>query len=192
MNAKKDFLIVDFEFTQYLKPVGKPRAFFSEIIEIGCVKIDGDTLETVGQLQNFVKPHFFPNHVADSLAFCMITEADMKTAIDFNTMLERLESLYSPGETYFVSWGNEDYRVLKQGCERHAVPKIFSHEDYLDLAAVYKQLKGAERTIGLKAAAEELEVDTGGLWHTAYDDANNTSKILLKLLADGWMPGAVI
>ena len=33
----KDFLLVDFEFTTYTKPVGRPRGFFSEIIEIGAV-----------------------------------------------------------------------------------------------------------------------------------------------------------
>ena len=27
-----------------------------------------------------------------------------------------------------------------------------------------------------------------GYWHTAYDDAINTSKILLKLIDDGWKP----
>ena len=35
----KDFLLVDFEFTTYTKPVGA-RADFSEIIEIGAVKLD--------------------------------------------------------------------------------------------------------------------------------------------------------
>mgnify|MGYP003415235282 CR=1 FL=1 len=30
-----DYLVVDFEFTFYKKPIGRPRTFFSEIIEIG-------------------------------------------------------------------------------------------------------------------------------------------------------------
>ena len=29
----KKFLVVDFEFTTYERPVGRPRGFFSEIIE---------------------------------------------------------------------------------------------------------------------------------------------------------------
>jgi len=38
----------------------------------------------------------------------------------------------------------------------------------------------------MKKATEEQNVDAGGLWHTAYDDAANTGKLLVKLLADGW------
>ena len=188
----KDFLVIDLEFTQYTKPVGRPRAFFPEIIEIGAVKIAGDTHEVSGHIQNFVKPHFFPKQAAESLAFCMITASDMKTAIDFVVMLEKLESLYVPGETYFVSWGDADYDVVAQGCERHSLPNPILAEDCLDLAAAYKQMKGDRNTTGLQKAAEELNIDAEGLWHTAYDDAVNTGKVLLKLMANGWKPEPVL
>lgn len=54
----KKFLVVDFEFTTYERPVGRPRGFFSEIIEIGAVKLDGEPLTDCGRIQSFVKPHF--------------------------------------------------------------------------------------------------------------------------------------
>ena len=54
----KDFLLVDFEFTTYTKPVGRPRGFFSEIIEIGAVKLTGADFKEEGKIQNFVKPNF--------------------------------------------------------------------------------------------------------------------------------------
>lgn len=184
----KDFLVIDFEFTQYTKHIGKPRAFFSEIIEIGVVKIAADTLEITGHIQNFVKPHFFPKQAKESMAFCSITETDMKSAIDFKTMLQKLTSLYTPGTTYFVSWGNDDYKVVKEGCERHELPNPILPQDCLDLAAAYKLLKGETRTIGLLKAAEELEINTDGHTHAAYDDAVNASRILLKLMEDGWKP----
>ena len=38
------------------------------------------------------------------------------------------------------------------------------------------------------AATEELEINAEGFGHTAYDDAFNTAKVLLKLIADGWKP----
>ena len=184
----KDFFVVDLEFTQYTKPVGRPRAFFPEIIEIGAVKITGDTKETVGRIKNFVKPHFFPKQAAESMAFCMITEADMKTAIDFSDMLNQVSSLYVPGQTYFVSWGDADYQVIEQGCDRHDLPNPILPGDCLDLAAAYKMLKGDRNTTGLRKATEELDTAADGLWHTAYDDAVNTSGVLLKLIADGWKP----
>jgi len=184
----KDFFVVDLEFTQYTKPVGRPRAFFPEIIEIGAVKYAGDTYETTGHIQNFVKPHFFPKQAAESMAFCMITEADMKIAIDFSDMLQRINALYVPGKTFFVSWGDADYDVVEQGCERHALVNPILPEDCLDLAEAYRLLKGDRNTTGLRKATEELEVNAGGLWHTAYDDAVNTGKVLVKLISGGWKP----
>ena len=188
---EKDFFIVDFEFTLYTKPVGRPRAFFSEILEIGAVKIDRDTFKITGHIEEFVKPRFFPKQAAESMEFCMITESDMKNAIEFGDMLELMSSLYVPGETFFVSWGDADYDVVAQSCERYALPNPILREDYLDLAAAYKMLKGDAKTPGLQMAIVELGVDAEGFGHTAYDDAFNTGKVLLKLIDRGWRPEAV-
>ena len=114
----------------------------------------------------------------------------METAIEFSEMLEQIKALYVPGKTYFVAWGNEDYKVVAEGCRRHKLENPVLEEDYLDLAAAYKLMKGDSYTTGLKKATEEQNVDTGGLWHTAYDDAANTGKLLVKLLAGGWTPEA--
>ena len=187
-RMNKDFFVVDFEFSQYTKPVGRPRAFFPEIIEIGAVKIAGDTLEIIGHIENFVKPQFFPKQAAESMAFTMITEEDMETAIDFSEMLKEIEYLYVPGNTYFVSWGDDDYDVLAQGSMRHALPNPVPKGDCLDLAQAYRLMRDDRLTTGLKRATEELGIDADGFWHTAYDDAVNTSKVLVKLLEDGWQP----
>jgi len=184
----KDYFVVDLEFTQYTKPTGKPRSFFPEIIEIGAVKIDCGTNEAVGHIENFVKPRFFPKQAAESMDFCMITEEDMEAAIDFSDMLDNIKSLYVPGKTYFVTWGDDDYDVVAQGCARHSLPNPVLKEDCLDLAAAYKLMKGDRNTTGLIRAAEELGIAADGYWHTAYDDAVNTSKILLKLINNGWSP----
>lgn len=184
----KDFLLVDFEFTTYTKPVGRPRGFFSEIIEIGAVKLTGAELKEDGKIQNFVKPHFYPKQAKDSMDFCMITEKDMKKGIEYPEMVEKLAEIYKAGQTYFVAWGTEDYKVLNTGCERHKIENPVQYEDYLDLAEAYKLWKGDELTTGLKRATEEQEVDTAGLWHTAYDDAANTGKLLVRMLEKGWTP----
>lgn len=184
----RNFLIVDFEFTMYTRPVGKPRDFFPEIIEIGAVKLNGEDYKNIGEVQNFVKVHFFPRHAQEAMDFCMITPNDMKKAIPFKDMVSKLDALYVPGETYFVAWGTEDYRVLNLGCEKHRIKNPILHEDYLDIGEAYKIFKGEQQTPGLKRATEELEVGNDGLWHTAYDDAKNTGKVLVALLQKGWTP----
>jgi sporulation inhibitor KapD len=189
--VNKDYLVVDFEFTQYWKREkqgNRPRGFFPEIIEIGAVKFDGETLDKTGEIQNFVRPHFYPNHIKEIMEFCMITEKDMKSAITFAEMLEKIRSYYSPGQTYFAAWGDADYNVLDEGCRRHNVENPVLREDYLDMAAWYKWEMGDGNTTGLRKATEEQCINAEMLWHTACDDATNTGMLLKQLLADGWDP----
>lgn len=183
-----NFLLVDFEFTTYTKPVGRPMGYFSEIIEIGAILFSGEDFRKLSDYQSFVKPKFFPKQAKASLDFCMITEADMKKAADFPKMVEKLAAMYKPGETYFVAWGESDYQVLNTACKNYKIANPIQFEDYLDLAEAYKLMKGDNYTTGLKKATEEQEVDTAGLWHTAYDDANNTGLLLKKLMEKGWKP----
>lgn len=182
------FLIVDFEFTFYKKPVGKPRGFFPEIIEVGAVKLDTDANQYVTKFQSFVKPHFYPRQSLDAMNFCMITPKDMAKGIELPEMVNILESIYTPGETYFVGWGAEDYKVLRQGCRRHDINNPIQRDDYLDLALAYKEFAGLERDIGLKRTLEDLGLSFDGIWHTAFDDAQNTGKILRWMLEKGWDP----
>lgn len=184
----RNYLVVDFEFTTYTKPVGRPRGFLSEIIEIGAVLLKGEALEQAAKIQDFVKPHFYPKQAKNSMDFCMITEKDMKKGIEYPEMVQKLAAVYEADMTYFVAWGTEDYKVLNTGCERHKIENPVQFEDYLDLAEAYKLWKGDELTTGLKRATEEQEVNTAGLWHTAYDDAANTGKLLKKMLEKGWTP----
>lgn len=180
-----NFLIVDFEFTMYRKRVGRPNGFFPEIIEIGAVKYDAAGNE-LARCQNFVKPHFYPKQAKEGMQFCMITEKDMKSAIEFPEMLKGLADMYEAGNTLFVTWGEEDYKVLNQGCNRHKLENPIMIADCLDLALAYRLYKGDDLTTGLKKATEELEVGGEGLWHTAFDDAVNTGRVLFKLIEKGW------
>ena len=103
----RNYLVVDFEFTTYTKPVGRPRGFFSEIIEIGAVLLKGEALEQAAKIQDFVKPHFYPKQAKDSMDFCMITEKDMKKGIEYPEMVQKLAGVYEAGTTYFVAWGRK-------------------------------------------------------------------------------------
>ena len=184
----KDYYVVDFEFTQCTQRQGRPVGFFPEIVELGAVKIDGDTLEVTEQDHHFVKPHFYPKQLKEIADFCMITDKEMKASISFPDMIECLKGLYTPGKTYFVSWGMEDFRVLKKGCERHGIENPVLYEDCLDFAEWYKWEMGDSNTTGLRKATEEQCIDTGMLWHAAISDALNTGKLLITLLKDGWNP----
>jgi len=178
---EKDFLVIDFEFTQYRKQIGRPRGFFSEIIEIGAVKVSANFTVAQEKIEEFVKPHFYPKQAKESMEFCSITEADMKKAIDFKDMLDKITNLYTPNETWFVAWGQEDYKVLEESCRRHGVDNPVKREDYLDLAEEARNVLELAQTPGLIKTAETLEIKDDGHWHAAYADAVVASKILLRL-----------
>lgn len=184
----KNYYVVDFEFTQYRQRQGRPVGFFNEIIEIGAVLIDGKTLETIGKTHCFVSPKFFPRQLKEVAEFCMITDKEMETAITFPEMIEQMKSLYVPEQTYFVAWGDEDYRVLAKNCEKYDMENPVLYDDYLDFAEWYKWEMDDSYHTGLKKATEEQCIDTGLLWHAAIDDAINTSKLLVTLIKDGWDP----
>ena len=184
----KDFLVLDFEFTHYTKPVGKPRGFFSEIIEIGAVKYCGETLEVIGQISEYVKPHFYPRQAKEGMEFSMISEKDMSAAIEFSEMLNKLRGLYVPNQSFFTTWGNADFNVLAEGCKRHGLENPILPEDCLDMAAWYKWEMADDYTTGLRKAMDEQRIDAGMFSHTACEDAANTGKLLIKLLNSDWNP----
>lgn len=181
----KKFLVIDYEFTMYRRPVGRPRGFFPEIIEIGAVVLD-ENGKRISELQNFVKPHFYPKHAKEAMEFCMIKPEDMKIGIEFSEMIDKLKAEYVPGETYFVTWGDDDFKVLETGCERHCIDNPIAKKDCLDLAKAYKKMNNLKNTHSLKKAIENLGMEFDGLWHTAFDDAANTGRILEKMLELGW------
>ena len=132
----RDFFVADFEFTQYTKRMGRPRGFFSEIIEIGAVKIDGNSLAVTGKIQNFVHPHFYPKQAKEGMDFCMITEKDMESAIEFGEMLEQIKALYVPGQTYFVAWVMRIIRWWRKAADGINLKILF----YLKTILIWRQL----------------------------------------------------
>ena len=180
------FLVADFEFTVYTKPTGRPRGFFSEIIEYGWVMLDAQTKELSEQDQNFVKPKFFPKQAKEGQDFSMITEADLASGIEYPEMIARLGKVYDPAQAYFVAWGDADWHVIKEACNRYSVANPLVSDSYVDLSIEYQAFYKLEYRPSLKVALDEQKISLDGLWHTAFDDARNTSKLVVHMLNQGW------
>lgn len=185
-DVLKNFLVADFEFTVYTKPTGRPRGFFSEVLEYGWVLLEGEELLTTVSGQDFVKPEFFPKQAKDSREFSMITEDDLKNAIKYPEMIERLNKVYLPNKTYFVAWGDADWRVIKEACNRYRVPNPLQEADYLDLSLEYKSFFELSYRPSLKDALNNCNIELSGFWHTALADAQNTALLLKHMYEKGW------
>ena len=95
---------------------------------------------------------------------------------------------YTPEKTWFVAWGDSDRDVLQEACNRYRAQYPFLYDDYVDLAEEYKLFYQRNRTIGLKTALDEQNLQAVGLTHSALDDARNTAQLFTFLLAAGWTP----
>ena len=182
----RDFLVVDFEFTMYTKRVGRPRGFFSEILEYGLVKLDAKQHLVVKEAQAFVKPTFFPKQAKQAQEFSMISKADLDKGIAYAQMLEEIKAVYEPNNSYFVAWGDADWHVIKEACHRYGLENPFLHEDYVDLSKEYQVFFNSERRLSLKNALDAQKIELAGTWHTALDDARNTAKLVTHMLKLGW------
>lgn len=88
------------------------------------------------KIQNFVHPHFYPKQAKEGMDFCMITEKDMESAIEFGEMLEQIKALYVPGQTYFVAWGDEIIRWWRKAADGINWKILF----YLKTILIWRQL----------------------------------------------------
>lgn len=191
VEIDRDFIVADFEFTTYDKPVERPRAFFSEIIEFGAVLIAPPDFTQEQSCQGFVKPQFFPKIAEVSAGFSMISKKDLETGMNFEDMLAELAKWYRPGKTYLTGWGDADWTVLDTACLRYKVNNPFLFTDYLNLAEDYRVYFGHEKTPSLKNALAEQVIEMNGFWHMALNDAANTARLMNKMMLCGWGPEAV-
>ena len=185
-NTERDFLVIDFEFTTHKSMIGKPRAFFPEIIEVGAVWTTEPDFPLERTYQSFVKPKFFPRLTQECKDIAMISQDDVDGGESLEEMIAALMALYTPGKTLFVAWGEADRDVLLEQCKRYKIPYPFVVDDYLDLAIAYKEFYGLPRRHSLKHALEEQDIESHGFWHMAINDAVNTAKLLQHLLQQGW------
>lgn len=190
LAKQRNYLVVDFEFTTYDKPVGRPRAFFSEILEFGAVLLEPPAFEPGQSCQGFVRPRFFPQLAQASREFAMISEKDLAGGMNFENMLLELAPLYRPGLTYLTCWGDADWEVLATACARYKADNPFQFADYLDLAHEYRVHFRHPRTPSLKDALAEQAIAGEGYWHTALSDALGTARLVARMLELGWRPGS--
>lgn len=187
-EVEHNFLVLDFEFTVNNQRVGRPRFFFQEIIEVGAVQLT-NSCKMEKEYQTFVKPQFYPRLTTDCKNITLIRQEDVDNGLPLKTVLNELNSLYTPDKTMLVAWGDADRGVLNNVCQKYVIPYPFIWDDYIDLATEYKSYKQHAKHVSLKKAIEELGIKPVGIPHSALDDTLNTTQILINMLQQGWKPG---
>ena len=176
------YLVVDLEAT--CDDQGAVPRSESEIIEIGAVLVDGETLEPVEEFQTFVRPIVHAQLTRFCIELTTITQSDVDGAPTFPEVAPELAAF---GEgALFCSWGNYDRNQLALDAERHqiAMPLPGKH---VNLKDVFARVLGGRRR-GNRNALARVGLAATGTHHRGIDDARNIARLLPFLLGRAPIP----
>ncbi|MGL4522472.1 MAG: 3'-5' exonuclease KapD [Bacilli bacterium] len=171
--GERQYLFIDFEFTM---PESKnnPHGFFPEIIEVGVVCVNKDTV--LDQFSTYVQPIHYARLSERCKKFLQISQKQIDAGISFHELIRQLKSYEHMTSSTIVTWGNMDMRVLKQSCTREDVDFPFKGENR-DLSLEYKRFFGDQNQTGLWKAVQAYGKQGEGNHHRALDDALTTKNI---------------
>lgn len=180
----KNLLIIDLESTCYQREQ-EPNNFFSEIIEIGAVVLDKETLEGIEEYQCFVKPVLFPQLSNFCKELTTITQEQVDYGIPLSQALEEIGSLARKHDALFCSWGFYDRQQFKRVCERFGLVYPFRKE-HVSLKHVHSEFYQLPRKLGMEQALRHHQIPLKGIHHRGIDDARNIAKIARQMIIEGW------
>lgn len=174
--------VVDVEATCWEgdPPVGQR----SEIIEIGIVVLNLETLERTDKRSIMVKPEH-----SEVSEFCTrltgITPEEAAAGITFREACDLLRSEYHTDSRPWASWGDYDRKQFqKQAVGTVRYPFSARHTNAKQVYAEAYQLKRAGMARALRHAGLPLE----GSHHRGADDAWNIAALIGRLVRDRHWP----
>lgn len=179
------YLVVDVEATCD-KDHGIPRDR-TEIIEIGAVLVDRETLTPSGEFQTFVRPMLHPRLTAFCTDLTSITQDDVRAAPTFRAAMDALER-WLPGPVTMASWGAYDQAQFRRQARRAQLRLPWGVEHFNIKEAFARRMGG--RPMGVGAALRRVGLSFEGTAHRGIDDARNIVRLLPFALGVGEPAGS--
>jgi len=178
--------IIDLESTCWpdqIAPNGAPQRFASEIIEIGIAQVDVKSLEILEKKSYLVKPVTYPKlskYCTDltSITNEMLDEEGTTLAYAIARMLSEFKTM----KYEWASWGDYDRSQFQRECEHKNIQYPF-HKTHLNLKYILSTLIGSKVQRNMDGIMEFLDMKFEGSAHRGVDDAYNTAKIYIKIMA---------
>lgn len=150
-----------------------------EIIEIGAVRVDLDTLEIVDRFQSYVRPAITPTLTAFCIELTGITQAQVDTAPWFAEACAKYTAWLGQarGLTTWASWGNYDKGQFERDCGRTGSVDPHAALRHLNLKTTFAKTLDI-RSCGLGSAYKLLKQEMIGRHHSGLDDAVNIARLL--------------
>ncbi len=181
----QNLLIIDLESTCFERG-REPAGFFSEIIEIGAVWLDGGELKIKWEFDAFVKPVVFPELSPFCRKLMTISQAEVDLGVPLQEALDRLTKKVGTAPYRFASWGFYDRKQFEGNCSRFQIPYPFP-PDHISLKHEFAKLV-KKRAMGMGEALKFLHLPLEGTHHRGLDDAKNIARIAIWMIDKGWRP----
>ncbi|HEY9844280.1 MAG: exonuclease domain-containing protein [Candidatus Sericytochromatia bacterium] len=177
------YLIVDLEATCSENMSLFPRQEM-EIIEIGAVMLDADSLELAGSYQTFVRPVLHPQLTPFCTGLTSISQADVEAAPGYAEGLKAFKDWFCGfGASRFCSWGDFDRNQFQRDCDRHGLGYPFPGR-HLNLKLAFSEALGVSKKFGMTGALARLNLEAEGIPHRGIDDARNLARIVQTILKE--------
>lgn len=169
------FLVIDLEAT--CDEEKRIRTSHMEIIEIGAVLVDAETLDPLAEFQTFVKPVRNPVLTEFCKKLTTITQADVDNAPGFPVAIAYLRHFIDGQDALFCSWGDYDRRQFEQDAKLHKVALPFGGR-HLNVKKEFSTQLGVETRFGMAGALDRVGFELQGTHHRGIDDARNIARLL--------------
>ncbi|MBK9263204.1 MAG: exonuclease domain-containing protein [Polyangiaceae bacterium] len=180
MNNNPNFyLVIDLEATCD-ENHRIPRAQ-TEIIEIGAVLVDAETLTPVDEFSTFVKPVVHWKITPFCTRLTSITQADVDAAPTFREAITKLGRFVGGKDARFCSWGDYDRNQFERDASRHGV-KLPFRAGHLNLKKRFSEQLGETESYGMAGALRRVGLRLEGTHHRGIDDARNIARLLPWIL----------
>ncbi len=173
------FLVVDLEATCD-EDHHIPRQQ-TEIIEIGAVLVDGETLIPTAEFATFVRPIVHRKITPFCTQLTGIAQADVDAAPLFPQAMSAFGRFLAGRDVLLSSWGDYDKHQLTQDCRRHGVRFPYGAK-HLNLKKAFSDALGETKSYGMASALRRIGLPLLGKHHRGIDDARNIARLLPCIL----------
>ena len=178
-----NYIVLDLEFNQpFHFKSGKsselnPECPF-EIIQIGAVKLN-ENFEVSNTFNCMIKPQFYKRIHPYVEKITGIKEEDLKDKVSFKEAFEQFTKFIGDEDSVLCTWGIDDIKSLYRNILVHNINIDLITNKYINVQAYATKYLNYEagKTIGLKNAVTELDIEIENSFHDALNDADYTAKI---------------
>jgi inhibitor of KinA sporulation pathway (predicted exonuclease) len=150
----------------------------TEIIEIGAVLCDAESLAPVGEFQTFVKPVRHPRLTPFCTRLTSITQAQVDGAPPFRVAIQNLSAWLRDKRPFlFCSWGDYDKNQFEREARKQAMVLPLGRE-HLNLKEAFRRRSGDDKKLGVGQALGRVGIRFDGTAHRGIDDARNIARLL--------------